>query len=335
MDFSANAGFRQVLAELNPKSFATESGKSVIRKEAAALLELAQALDENFDAAVQLMIGAQRRIVVTGIGKSGHIARKIAATLSATGTPAYFVHPAESAHGDLGMLMEGDCLLAFSNSGATPELQAILTYARQLAIPIIGVASRNESPLARQSTVYLHLPKAEEACPVKIAPTTSTTMMLALGDALAIAAMRIRGTSLQDLAQWHPGGNIGRRLMPVDQLIRTGDPLPLVTPETRMRDVILEMTSIGKGVAGVVDEAGRLVGVITDGDLRREFDRIAIATAGDIMTREPITIPSGTLVEDAYILLTDAKITVAFVMGEEDAAKPIGLLHIHDMAMDL
>jgi arabinose-5-phosphate isomerase len=269
------------------------------------------------------------------MGKSGHIARKIAATLSATGTPSYFVHPAESSHGDLGMLMRGDCLLALSNSGATPELEAILSYATRLEIPIVGIASREDSPLARQSNIYLHLPKAEEACPVKIAPTTSTTMTLALGDALAIAVMRIRGTSLQDLAQLHPGGNIGRRLMPVDQLIRPEDPLPLVRPNTRMRDVIMEMTSSGKGVAGVVDDEGGLIGIITDGDLRREFDRITIATAGDIMTREPITIPHGMLVEDAYILLNDGKVMVAFVMDAHNPTKPAGLVHIHDMAVGI
>ncbi|MBK5264686.1 MAG: KpsF/GutQ family sugar-phosphate isomerase [Alphaproteobacteria bacterium] len=335
MDLSADIRFRKTLAELKSNSDLVESGQSVIRQEAAALSALADSLDEKFGAVVELIIQTRHRVVVTGIGKSGHIARKIAATLSATGTPAYFVHAAESAHGDLGMLMQGDCLLAFSNSGTTPELQAILSYAKQLSIPIIGVASRSDSPLALQSTVFLRLPQAEEACPVKIAPTTSTTMMLALGDALAIAAMRIRGTSLQDLAQWHPGGNIGRRLMPVEQLIRRDDPLPLVSPDTRMRDVILEMTSSGKGVAGVIDTDGKLIGIITDGDLRREFDRIIIARAGDIMTRDPVTITSGTLVEDAYTLLNGAKIMAAFVMDPDDPAKPVGLLHIHDLAIGI
>jgi arabinose-5-phosphate isomerase len=335
MKVAENSRFRQALADLSGASFVVESGRSVIQQEAAALLDLAQNLDDSFCSAVRLIINTDRRVVVTGIGKSGHVARKIAATLAATGTPAYFVHAAETAHGDLGMLMRGDCLLALSNSGTTPELQAILSFAARLDIPIVGIASREDSPLARISTVYLHLPKAEEACPVKIAPTTSTTMMLALGDALAIAIMRIRGISLQDLAQWHPGGNIGRRLMPVEQLVRRDDPLPLVSTETPMRDVILEMTSISKGVAGVVDENGELIGIITDGDLRREFDRIAIAKAGDIMTRQPVTIASGTLVEDAYALLNEAKVTVAFVMDAVRRSKPIGLLHLHDIAIGL
>lgn len=333
MNLSRNTAFREVLSEQNSASFALDSGKSVIRQEAAALFKLAGELDENFDAAIQLLLQTERRIIVTGIGKSGHIARKIAATLAATGSPAFFIHPAEASHGDLGMLMPGDCLLAFSNSGATPELTAILGHANRLLIPIISIASRTDSPLARQSDVHLSLPRVEEACPVRIAPTTSTTMMLALGDALAIAVMRMRGITRHDLALLHPGGNIGRRLLPVDQIIGEDPLLPLVTPETKMRDVILEMTSIGKGVAGVVDDMGDLIGIITDGDLRREFDRISIATAQDIMNRHPITIASGTTLEDAYILLNDAKVMVAFVMAADRPSKPVGLLHLHDLAL--
>lgn len=335
MNVSANKGFREVLAEQNVASFAIDSGKSVIKQEAAALDLLADELDHNFDDAIRLLLKTEKRIIVTGIGKSGHVARKVAATLAATGSPAFFIHPAEAAHGDLGMLMAGDCLLAFSNSGTTPELAAILAHANRLLIPIISVASRTDSPLARQADVHLSLPRVEEACPVRIAPTTSTTMMLALGDALAIAVMRLRGITRHDLALLHPGGNIGRRLMPVEQLIAQDTLLPLVQPQTRMRDVILEITSIGKGVAGVVDEQGDLVGIITDGDLRRGFDRIAFATARDIMTREPITIPSGTTLEDAYYLLNEAKITVAFMVAADQPKKPLGLVHIHDLALGL
>lgn len=335
MNVSVNRGFREVLHAQDAASYALDSGKSVIRQEAAALQRLADELDENFDAAIRLLLRTEKRIIVTGIGKSGHVARKVAATLAATGSPAFFIHPAEAAHGDLGMLMAGDCLLAFSNSGTTPELAAILAHANRLLIPIISVASRTESPLAQQADVHLSLPRVEEACPVRIAPTTSTTMMLALGDALAIAVMRLRGITRHDLALLHPGGNIGRRLMPVEQLIQGNIPLPLVLPETRMRDVILEMTSIGKGVAGVVNEAGVLIGIITDGDLRRGFDRITYASARDIMTRDPVTIPSGTTMEDAYLLLNEAKITVAFVMDSDQPRKPIGLIHIHDLVLGL
>lgn len=333
MSLHQNTAFQGAPADRSVASFAAESGKSVIRQEAAALHQLADGLDGNFDAAVGLLLKTEKRVIVTGIGKSGHVARKVAATLAATGSPAFFIHPAEAAHGDLGMLMPGDCLLAFSNSGATPELSSIIAHASRLSIPIISVASRLDSPLARQADVHLSLPRIDEACPVRIAPTTSTTMMLALGDALAIAVMRLRGITRHDLALLHPGGNIGRRLMPVDQMIQRDAPLPLVHADTKMRDVVLEMTSVGKGVAGVVDETGHLIGIITDGDLRRSFDRIAIATARDIMTREPITIPSGTTLEDAYVLLNDAKITVAFVMAQDDPGRPVGVLHIHDLAL--
>ena len=333
MSLHQNTAFQGAPADRSVASFAAESGKSVIRQEAAALHQLADGLDGNFDAAVGLLLKTEKRVIVTGIGKSGHVARKVAATLAATGSPAFFIHPAEAAHGDLGMLMPGDCLLAFSNSGATPELSSIIAHASRLSIPIISVASRLDSPLARQADVHLSLPRIDEACPVRIAPTTSTTMMLALGDALAIAVMRLRGITRHDLALLHPGGNIGRRLMPVDQMIQRDAPLPLVHADTKMRDVVLEMTSVGKGVAGVVDETGHLIGIITDGDLRRSFDRIAIATARDIMTQEPITIPSGTTLEDAYVLLNDAKITVAFVMAQDDSGRPVGVLHIHDLAL--
>lgn len=333
VDTPTAKSFRQFSPDQDFTDGALASGRAVIRQEASALFELADELNADFDAAVRLLLATERRVVVTGMGKSGHIGRKIAATLAATGTPSFFVHPAEAAHGDLGMLTPGDCLLVLSNSGSTPEIRSIVMHARSLHVPIVSIASRSGSPLARQSDVFLCLPQAEEACPVRIAPTTSTTMMLALGDALAIAAMRIRGITRDDLALLHPGGSIGKRLMPVDQLLRSTDPLPLVGPDTRMRDVILEMTSIGKGVAGVIDEFGHLVGIITDGDLRRGFERIMIATASDMMTRTPVTIAGGTMVEDAYVLLNEAKVMAAFVMDAADTRRPIGLLHMHDLAL--
>lgn len=335
MDTPTARSFRQFKPELDFSKDALASGRAVIRQEATALFELADELNGEFDAAVRLLLNTQRRVVVTGMGKSGHIGRKISATLAATGTPSFFIHPAEAAHGDLGMLVRGDSLIALSNSGNTPELRSIVAHARNLDVPVISVVSRADSPLARGSDVVLGLPTAEEACPVRIAPTTSTTMMLALGDALAIAVMRIRGITRNDLAMLHPGGTIGKRLTPVEQMLRPTDPLPLVSPDTRMRDVILEMTSIGKGVAGVIDELGHLVGIITDGDLRRGFERIMIATARDLMTRTPVTIPGGSTVEDAYVLLNKSKIMAAFVMDADDPHRPIGLIHLHDLALDV
>ena len=312
-----------------------ESGRRVIDQEAAGLAALSAVLDDTFSSAVRILTATTGRVIVTGIGKSGHVGRKIAATLASTGTPAFFVHPAEASHGDLGMLQTVDSLLVLSNSGATVELRAIVAHARQIGIPIIAIASKADSPIVRQSTLAICLPRMAEACPVKIAPTTSTTMMLALGDALAIAAMELRGTSRADLMRLHPGGSIGWKLMPVDTLLREADPLPLVCPHTGMRDVVLEMTSTGKGAAGVVDDDGNLIGIITDGDLRRSFDQMLIATAGDVMTRNPITVPSGTLIEDALNLLSEAAITVVFVMSKDNPRHPIGLLHIHSMAIGL
>jgi arabinose-5-phosphate isomerase len=312
-----------------------ESGRRVIEQEARGLGALSEVIDDKFDAAVRIITSTRGRVVVTGIGKSGHIARKIAATLAATGSSSFFVHPAEAAHGDLGMLMRQDALLVLSNSGATMELRAIVAHARQKGIPIISIASKADSPIARQSTVSICLPRVDEACPVKIAPTTSTTMMLALGDALAIAAMEVRGITRKDLMELHPGGEIGWRLLPVDQLIQDEQPLPLVRPHTGMRDVVLEMTSTGKGAAGVVDDDGNLIGIITDGDLRRHFDHMLIATAADVMTHNPITVPSGTPIEDTLSLMTEAAITVVFVMCPDNRRKPIGLVHIHSMAVGL
>jgi arabinose-5-phosphate isomerase len=309
-----------------------EHGLAVIRQEADGLLELADTLDEDFSRAVEQIIHTQGRVIVAGMGKSGHVGRKIAATLSATGSPAFFVHPAEASHGDLGLLKSSDTMLILSNSGATTELRPLIAYAKTIRTPIIGVASDNESLLMREADFRITLPQIPEACPELIAPTTSTTMMLAVGDALAIAAMRERGISRVELMQWHPGGSIGWRLLPVDSMLRRAGALPLVTRSTGMRDVVLEMTSTGKGVAGVVDDDGNLIGVITDGDLRRAFDKMLIATAGEVMTASPKTVPSGTRIEEAFALMSEAKITVIFVMRKDDPRKPAGVIHIHDIA---
>lgn len=305
-------------------------GQQVIRIEADALARLADGLDDHFADAVRLLIETSRRIVVTGMGKSGHVARKIAATLSATGTPAIFIHPAEAAHGDLGMLMPGDVLMVLSNSGSTPEVRLIMRYARSLACRIIGIAGRPHSPVLKGADVPLLLPDAREACPVNIAPTTSTTMMLALGDALAVATMGLRGISRERIQALHPGGSIGANLAPVEDLMHRGDRLPLVAATMPMRDVLVVMTEKSLGIAGVVDEAGRLVGAITDGDLRRHIDHLMTSCAQDVMTCAPKTIPAGSFAGDARALLAESRITALFVVSREDPLVPVGLIHIHD-----
>lgn len=307
-------------------------GRAVIEAEATALFELSSHLDDEFVRAAQLLVESSRRVIVSGMGKSGHIGRKIAATLSATGTPAIFVHPAEAAHGDLGMMTPGDLLMVISNSGATQELRTIMRHAKALRCPIIGIASQPDSPVMNASDIRLVLPRAREACPVNIAPTTSTTMMLALGDALAVAVMGVRGISRERLQLLHPGGVIGSRLMPVNDIMHTGDALPLVAADAAMRDVLLTMTEKSLGIAGVMDGDGRLVGVITDGDLRRHVDRLLISTAADVMTLGPKTVPEGTYAEDALAILNANKITALFVMHHDRPHHPVGLVHIHDFS---
>ncbi len=307
-----------------------DRGREVLRAEADALAQLEAALDDSFSAAVSLLEATKGRIVVTGMGKSGHMARKIAATLSATGSPAIFIHPAEAAHGDLGMVQTGDTLIVLSNSGATPELTPVMAHCRNLRIRIIGVASRIDSPVMQASDVRLLLPPVREACPANVAPTTSTVMMLALGDALAMALMDVRGIARDSIKRLHPGGAIGLRLTAVKDMMHGGASLPVVRPETPMRDVIMTMTSMGFGAAGVVDYHGRLVGVITDGDLRRHVGDLGDGTAADVMTTNPKTVPPDTLAEDALMVMNDNKITTVFVMEEDRPDFPAGIVHIHD-----
>lgn len=307
-------------------------GRAVIETEAAALAQLSTALDENFALATELILETRGRIVVTGMGKSGHIGRKLAATLASTGTPAIFVHPAEAAHGDLGMLMAGDVLIVLSNSGATSELKTILRHAKTLNCPIIGVAGQLDSPVMHAADAKLVLPAAREACPANIAPTTSTTLMLALGDALAIAVMGVRGISREGLKALHPGGVIGNRLLPVNELMHMGDNMPLVAAAMPMREVVVAITQKSFGIAGVVDADGKLVGVITDGDLRRHVERLLMSTAADVMTTDPKTIPEGTYVEDALAIMNANKITSLFVMRHDEPETPAGLVHIHDFS---
>ena len=307
-----------------------ETARRVIEIEAAALQQLAQGLDDSFGAAVSLMLNARGRVILSGMGKSGHIARKIAATLASTGTPAQFVHPAEASHGDLGMLTGDDVLLMLSNSGETPELADMIAYSRRFQIPMIGVASRPGSTLLKQSDVAIVLPQAPEACGTGVVPTTSTTMTLALGDALAVALMEHRRFTPENFREFHPGGKLGAQLSRVADLMHRGDALPLVVGDTAMGDVLLAISQKGFGVAGVVDAQGALVGVITDGDLRRHMEGLLALTAADVMTAAPKTIAPDALAEQAVSVMNQRKITCLFVVDPVQGGAPQGLLHIHD-----
>ena len=305
-----------------------EIGRSVVSAEANALLLLAERLDHGFADAVALLDATRGRIVVSGIGKSGHVARKLAATFAATGSPAQFLHGAEAGHGDLGMLAAGDTLVVLSSSGYSVELLPLIEHAMSLHVGIVAIGSHAQAPLMRDATVALLLPIVAEACGSNIAPTTSSTMMIALGDALAIALMKRRGIGRDRLQVLHPGGQIGRRLLPVSRIMHAGPEMPLVTPETSMPDVILTITAHRFGVAGVVAQDGSLIGVITDGDLRRHMDGLMHACAADVMTAAPITVSGDALVDDAHALMAERKVMAVFVV---EGDRPAGLIHVHDI----
>lgn len=305
-----------------------ETARRVVLREAEALGMLADSLNGSFAAAVKLILAAKGRVIVSGMGKSGHIARKIAATLASTGTPAQFVHPAEASHGDLGMVMRGDVALVLSNSGETPELADIIAHTRRFDIPLIGIASREGSTLLRQSDVALLLPPAPEACETGIVPTTSTTMTLALGDAIAIALMEHRQFTPEHFRVFHPGGKLGARLSKVRDLMH--DDPPTVPRDTPMGETLLTMSGRGFGVVGVTDAAGALQGIITDGDLRRHLAGLMDLTAGDVMTASPRTIGPDALAETAVRLMNERKITCLFVTDPAGGTTAIGILHIHD-----
>ena len=306
------------------------AARRVIQTEAEALGLLAQSLDASFARAVELMLSAKGRIIISGMGKSGHIGRKIAATLASTGTPAQFVHPAEASHGDLGMISASDVVLMLSNSGETPELADIIAYTRRFGIPLIGVASRPESTLLKASDVALVLPRAPEACGTGIVPTTSTTMTLALGDALAVALMEHRRFTPEDFREFHPGGKLGAQLSRVSDLMHKGDALPLVAEGTPMGDALLTISQKGFGVVGVTDDAGCLAGIVTDGDLRRHMDGLLSHKAAEVMTKSPRTIAPDALAQEAVALMNAKKITCLFVIDPNGNGAAEGLIHIHD-----
>ncbi len=309
-----------------------EAGRRVLRLEAQGLDALAASLDDSFTRILDILAAVREsgRITVTGMGKSGHVARKIAATLASTGTPAQFVHPAEASHGDLGMIRNGDAVLGLSNSGDTVELTDIITYTRRHAIPLVAMTARAQSALAEAADATLVLAQAPEACPMGLAPTTSTTMMLGLGDALAIALLERKGFSVQDFQVLHPGGSLGRKLLHVSDIMHGIDELPLCRPETLMGEAILIMTKGTFGCVGITTGDGALVGVITDGDLRRHMNPgLLEATAGEVMTKGPQTIRPQALAAEALHMMNTAKhpFTSIFVVR---GTRPIGILHMHD-----
>ncbi|OOY14719.1 KpsF/GutQ family sugar-phosphate isomerase [Thioclava sp. DLFJ4-1] len=303
----------------------SDVARRVIGIEVAGLEALAASLDGEFSRAVAMILKTEGRVIVSGMGKSGHIGRKIAATLASTGTPAHFVHPAEASHGDLGMVTRHDLAMVLSNSGETPELADLIAHTRRFQIPLIGVASRPDSTLLRQADLALVLPKAEEACGTGVVPTTSTTMTLALGDALAVALMEHREFTAEHFRTFHPGGKLGARLSKVSDLMHRD--MPLVAEDTPMPDALLMMSQKGFGVVGVTDEAGRLTGIVTDGDLRRHMQGLLEHKVSEVMTANPRTIAPGQLAEAAVAQMNERKITALFVVEDE---KPVGFLQIHD-----
>jgi arabinose-5-phosphate isomerase len=316
-----------------PDEAACEAARRTLEVEEQGLAQLRKALANGlgvpFARAVGLLAETRGRVIVTGMGKSGHVGQKVAATFASTGTRAFFVHPSEASHGDLGMIAQDDVILAMSWSGETVELGNILTYSRRFKVGLIALTSNAGSALGKAADVVLELPRAKEACPHGLAPTTSTTMQLALGDCLAIALLERKGFSAHDFKVFHPGGSLGAQLKPVAELMHKGEALPLVPQDMAMTEVIVTMTTKSFGCAGVVDGEGRLVGMITDGDLRRHMgDRLLALRAADIMTRRPNTLEPGLLASVALERINALKRTQMFVV---EAGRPVGIVHVHDL----
>jgi arabinose-5-phosphate isomerase len=327
------AGLKRDLSDLEDRSEAVASATRTLQLEAEGLSALQQALTahlaESFAAALDILRGRRGRIIVTGMGKSGHVGLKVAATLSSTGTPAYFVHPSEASHGDLGMITRDDAVLAFSWSGETVELGNILSYSRRFAVPLIAVTSNPESTLAQAAEVVLTLPQAKEACPHGLAPTTSTVMQLALGDCIAIALLESKGFTAIDFGVLHPGGQLGARLKFVSDLMHHGEGLPLTPADAVMSEAIVVMTEKALGCLGVVDGNGILQGIITDGDLRRHMGNgLLDRRAGEIMTPAPKTVTPDLMASAALEIINASAITALFVV---ENGRPVGIIHIHDL----
>jgi len=302
-------------------------GKAVLDQEIKGLEALADSLADEFAAAVSLIASIKGRVIVTGMGKSGHVAKKIAATMASTGTPAHFVHPAEASHGDMGMITKDDVVLALSNSGETAELSDVIAYCKRFSIPLVGVVRRQGSMLVEAADIAVVLPEIPEACDTG-APTTSTTMMMAIGDAISVALVKRRGFSKQDFSVFHPGGKLGKAFIRVSDLMHGGDELPLVQEDDVMRDVLLIMTSKRFGCAGVVSKANKLAGIITDGDLRRHMHQNLLENlAKNVMKVSPLTIRPQALAAEALAIMNQHSITSLFVT---DAESPVGIIHIHD-----
>jgi arabinose-5-phosphate isomerase len=319
-------------SDTEPADTAVQSALRTLEAEASGIAAIDAALRSDlgaaFAAAAEMIRSAKGRLIVTGLGKSGHIGRKVAATFASTGTPAFFVHAAEASHGDLGMITADDVILAMSWSGEQPEMKNLISYAARFSIPVIAMTAEKESSLSKAADIALTLPKAREACPHNLAPTTSSLMMLALGDALAIALLEGRGFTSTDFSVLHPGGKLGAMLKYTRDLMHAGEALPLKPLGTRMSDALVEMTSKGFGCVGIVDRRGHLVGIVTDGDLRRHMrSDLMTAVVDEIMTRNPKTIGRDTLAGEALELLNAAKVTALIVI---DAGKPVGIVHFHD-----
>lgn len=308
-------------------------GRAVIDTEAKAVAALCQRIDDNFVLACQYMLACQGRIVVLGMGKSGHVASKVAATLASTGSPAFFVHPGEASHGDLGMITAKDVVMAFSNSGETGEILTILPIIKRLAVPLIALTGNPESTLARNAAVNVDVRVDQEACPLGLAPTASTTAALAMGDALAIALLEARGFTADDFARSHPGGRLGRRLLlHISDVMRTGDAVPVVYEHAPLRDGLLEMSKKGMGMTAVIDGSGTIVGIFTDGDLRRALDRgidIHAVAMTDVMTRNCTTI-AGTLLAAEGVQIMQARKVYALLVADE-SGRLAGAVNMHDM----
>lgn len=308
-----------------------ENAKSLLREEADALTLLAQTLNGPFVQAVALLLACKGRVIVSGMGKSGHIARKIAATFASTGTPASFVHPGEASHGDLGMIVQGDTVVAISNSGEAPELSDLVHYTRRFGIPLVAITSRKESSLAREADVVLLLaPVPEAKGALGLAPTTSTTMTLALGDALAVACIQAKGFTADDYRNFHPGGKLGKKLLRLEKIMHKGDEIPLALESDGMDHVLVVMTEKRFGCAGILDAKGCLVGMVTDGDLRRHMGQtLTTKKACEVMTGAPMTMPARLLAAEALKILNEKQRTQVFVV--DDDGKPEGIVHLHDL----